>query len=251
MNETDLQITQRPRLVVLDIETVTLDKNVPKGALDALTGRVVCVGLLMDDGAQLSELAMADEDEAQILTKFWSAIHPSDTLVGFNLIEFDLPFIKKRSWLCNVRPTRSLDLRRYYSTHVDVMQLWTNWSFRKFVSLDTLSVALNCGQKSAHGEDVAEMWATGDLDRIKQYCVQDVWITYRMYCRLTYQEPRTSKMRPKANAAEILAERIGPVRPNKRQFRRDSDSLPIQTLAHDLRNLDGGSLALTARQRRR
>ena len=39
MRETNLQPTQYPRTVVLDIETVSLDPNLAKGALDALTGR--------------------------------------------------------------------------------------------------------------------------------------------------------------------------------------------------------------------
>lgn len=178
----DLEPKQYRRLVVLDIETVSLDPNLAKGALDALTGRVVCVGMLIDDGARLVELAIASEDEVQILTEFWNAIQPTDVLVGFNLIEFDLAFLKQRSWICNVRPSRSIDLRRFYSTHVDVMQLWTAWSFRKFVSLDALAAALGCGQKSAHGQDVGAMWAGRDLDSIRSYCLEDVRITYRVTC---------------------------------------------------------------------
>src|SRR5260370_28939999 len=106
MHETNLESTQYRRTVVLDIETLSLDTDFPKGALDALTGRVVCIGMLIADGVQLSELAIAHEDEAQILTRFWSAIHPTDLLVGFNLIEFDLAFVKRRCWICIVRPTR-------------------------------------------------------------------------------------------------------------------------------------------------
>jgi hypothetical protein len=76
MKESNLEPTHYRRTVVLDIETVSLDSNLSKGALDALAGRIVCIGMLIDDGAQITELAIAEEDEAQILTKFWATIHP-------------------------------------------------------------------------------------------------------------------------------------------------------------------------------
>jgi hypothetical protein len=53
MNETNLQPTLFRRIVVLDIETLSVNPNIAKGALDALTGRIVCIGLLIDDGSRL------------------------------------------------------------------------------------------------------------------------------------------------------------------------------------------------------
>jgi len=38
---------------------------------------------------------------------------------------------------------------------VDTMQMWTNWGFKKGVTLDNLGNALGCGAKSGHGTDVA------------------------------------------------------------------------------------------------
>lgn len=192
------QASRYRRAVTIDIETVSLDPNLAKGALDALTGRIVCVGILIDDGTQMTELAIANEDETKILTQFWSTIHATDCLIGFNLIEFDLAFVQRRSWILGIQPTRTLDLRRFYSEHVDLMQVWTAWSFKKFVSLDALGAALNCGQKSAHGEDVATMWATGDLDGIKAYCLEDVRITHRLYCKMMYLPSRIPLEQPKA-----------------------------------------------------
>jgi len=112
------QATQYRRTVVLDIETVSLDPNLAKGALDALTGRIVCVGMLIDDGAALSETAIASEDEAQILTEFWSTIRPADVIVGHNIHEFDVPFLRQRSWILGIRPTRTIDLRKFYTADV-------------------------------------------------------------------------------------------------------------------------------------
>jgi hypothetical protein len=73
------------------------------------------------------------------------------------------------------------------------MQLWTNWGFRKFVKLEVLGQALGCGCKAGHGNSVAQLWAARDLASIAAYCMADVWLTYRVFCRLMYQKPRMAK----------------------------------------------------------
>jgi|ERR1022692_2574377 DNA polymerase elongation subunit (family B) len=233
MNEANLQPTQYRRTVVLDIETVSLDPNLAKGALDALTGRIVCVGMLIDDGASLDEMAIACEDEAQILNEFWRTIHPTDVIVGHNVHEFDVPFIRQRSWILGVRPSRTIDVRKFYTLDIkDTMQIWTNWGFKKGVTLDALGAALSCGQKSGHGMDVPQWWATRDLEAIKEYCCQDVWITYQVYCRLTYQQSLMRKAEPEPDAQTIsVAERSVPVGRNRRRPRRESGLLPVKTPA--------------------
>ena len=180
------------RTVVLDIETVALDPSDEKGALDAMTGRVVCVGMLIDDGREAKEITFAGEDEARIITGFWNALKPGDAVVGHNVLDFDIRFLQQRSWILGIQPNRTLDTRRYYTADViDTLQLWTNWSGnKKGVTLDALGSALGCGRKTGEGTRVAEWWAARDIDSIEKYCREDVQLTYRVFCRLTYQEPR-------------------------------------------------------------
>jgi DNA polymerase III epsilon subunit-like protein len=229
MKEANLQTTQYRRIVVLDIETVSLDPNLAKGALDALTGRIVCIGMLIDDGARLAETAIAGEDEAEILAEFWGTIHPTDVIVGHNVHEFDVPFIRQRSWILGIRPSRVIDLRKYYTADVkDTLQLWTNWGFKKGVTLDALGAALHCGQKIGHGTDVAQWWAARDLDAIKMYCLGDVRVTYLVYCKLTYQHPQLRKPQREREAPTIsVAEQNGRVGPKRERGRRPN-SLPIR-----------------------
>jgi len=181
------------RIVVVDIETVTLNPIEPKGALDALTGKIVCVGLLFDDGVTLTEKTIFHQDERRILEEFWEVIKPTDVLVGHNILEFDIPFIRQRSWILNIKPSRTIDLRKYYTMElVDTMQLWTNWGYKKGVSLDNLGIALSCGAKTGHGADVATWWASRDVDAIARYCLEDVRLTYRIFCRLKYLPDRST-----------------------------------------------------------
>ena len=189
-NEENFAATKYRRIVVLDIETVTLDPLNAKGALDAMTGRIVCVGLLFDDGKTQVEETILEEDEPELLTKLWNSLKPTDAIVGHNALEFDVPFIKQRSWIQNIRPTRPIDLRKFYTVDViDTMQLWTNWAFKKGVGLDDLAQALGVGQKTGHGTDVAHWWTARDFESIKTYCIEDVRLTHRVYQRLTYQSP--------------------------------------------------------------
>jgi len=231
MIEQNLQAAPYRRIVALDIETISIDPNVPKGALDALTGRIVCICLLIDDGSTLKEVAIASEDEAKILADFWSTVRPTDLFVGHNILDFDLCYIRQRSWIQGVRPSRTVDLRRFYTLDVkDCMQLWCNWGFKKGVSLDALGAALGCGQKTGHGENVQEWWAIRDLDTIKAYCAQDVILAYQIFCKLTYQEPRIPKPQQESEPSTFLAENV-PAGSNRRRRRKASAVLPMKTSA--------------------
>jgi DNA polymerase elongation subunit (family B) len=177
------------RLVAVDIETISLNPVDPKGALDALSGRIVCIGTLVDDGQQVTERACADQDERKILQDFWEIVRPTDLLIGHNILEFDLPFIRQRCWILGIRPPREVNLRKYYTDEVfDTMQIWSNWG--KKVKLDDLGGALSCGQKTGHGTDVSQWWLAGDLQKIGDYCLEDVRLAYRVFCRLSYMPER-------------------------------------------------------------
>ena len=167
---------QRTRVVVVDIETATLDPANGKGALDAMTGRVICIGLLIDDAVNVAEIMFADEDERRLIDDFWRTIAPGDVIVGHNVQEFDLRFLRQRSWILGIVPSRTIDTRRYYTRNVvDTLQLWTEWSGnKKGVTLNALSAALGCGGKTGSGKNVGKMWAERDIDSIKTYCQQDV-----------------------------------------------------------------------------
>jgi predicted PolB exonuclease-like 3'-5' exonuclease len=179
--------TPSRRNVVIDIETVSLDASDPKGALSALTGRIACVCLLIDDGNQMQEVTLIGE-EAGLLHNFWQRVQPSDVFIGYNLLNFDLLFIRQRSWILGVRPSRKIDLKKFYTYDlIDLMQLWTNWGSHKYVGLDQIAEVLGCGTKSADGSRVAEWWQTGKIAQIAEYCMHDVRITYLVFLRLMFQ----------------------------------------------------------------
>ena len=192
------------RTMVLDVETVSLNAADEKGALNAMTGRVVCIGMLIDDGTSATEIVVADDDEHRLITEFWRTVAPTDVIVGHNVQEFDLRFLRQRSWILGIPPSRTIDARRYYTKDViDSLQVWTEWSGnKKGITLDALASTLGCGAKTSNGANVARWWAERDLESIRTYCLEDVRIAYRVYCRLTYQEPKPTS----ADALSVCAE---------------------------------------------
>ena len=184
-------LSQSRRIAVLDIETVSLDPTDPRGALDAMTGRVACIGLLIDDGHQVHQQPIADLDEKKLLERFWAALGETDLFVGHGLLEFDLPFLRQRSWILNVQPSRTVDMRKYYTTSVfDTLAMWTNWSNNKRgATLDNIAWVLGCGRKNGHGSEVAAMWANREYVKLMDYCMSDCWLAYKVYCRMNYRDP--------------------------------------------------------------
>jgi hypothetical protein len=202
------------RTVVLDIETVSLDAADERGALDAMTGRVVCVAMLIDDGEAVTELIFAGENEQLVLAEFWGAIKANDLVVGHNVLDFDLAFLRQRSWILGIQPSRTFDVRRYYTLDViDTLQLWTNWTGnKKGVTLGALGSVLGCGGKTGAGANVAEWWAKRDVESIKRYCQDDVRLTYRVFCRLTYQQPKETALEgDKVSVEESTANKVAEV----------------------------------------
>lgn len=163
-------------------------------ALDATFGRIFCIGLLaLENDLSVREgLVTYGENEGQILTLFWRKMEEfhSPYLITHNGLSFDLPFIWKRSVIMNIKPTMEFNLRRFSSQHVyDTMAVWANWDARSFIKLDTLACALGVGRKSGSSTEVYDLWKMGKYQDIADYCSQDVFLTYSVYCKMNFAKP--------------------------------------------------------------
>jgi len=188
------------RRAVLDIETVPLEieaeltpEDSKKRSLDAIAGRVACVGIiLVDEYIASSAMAMCCTNETQLLFDVWQYLKQQrvSRFVTHNGLGFDLPFLWKRSIINRVKPTVALDLKKYRSDFVyDTMNVWSNWEPRQFVTLDALSRVLGVGEKSGSGSEVLDLWRTRQFETIARYCLDDCWLTYACYCRMNFVEP--------------------------------------------------------------
>lgn len=171
-------------------------------ALNWTLGRIVCICLLVEhenyqreEKSFVARIGVEDSLEAslaketEMLRSFWQFVLPEDYFIGHNILGFDLPFLWNRSVICKVCPSRPLHLERESIRFTfDTMQVWAHWSppsNRQFVKLGTLTRIMGLGAKTGAGDQVYELWRTGRLDDIREYCLNDVRLEYDLYRRLT------------------------------------------------------------------
>jgi DNA polymerase elongation subunit (family B) len=170
------------------------ERDFEKAAFDGTYSRIVCIGLLIFSDAMEPKGAVSwyGPNEKEILRLFWAKlaeIRPS-LYVTHNGLAFDLPFIKKRSIINQVKPSLEISLAKFRTEPVyDTMAIWSNWESRNWIKLDVLARALDVETKSGSGKQVAEMWARGQGKAIAEYCLQDAYVTYACYCRMGFCQP--------------------------------------------------------------
>ena len=176
------------------------------GSLNATSGRIlsiaVHVGLI--PGTQLEgasqeqsehvfgiDAAGNEEHERRALTGFLNLLKnfdpETDEIVGHNILGFDLPYIFQRC-LVNEIPVRPfIDLSEFNVRGVyDTMHHWWLGS-KRFVSLDDIAWALGIESSKtaeAEGSKVFEMYAADKLAEIREYNLNDVRVTRKVYERM-------------------------------------------------------------------
>ena len=174
----------------------TEDEQYEKSSFDGTFSRIVCIGMIMLTDSMDAQGAVAwhGANEKGLLQQFWTRLgqlRPS-LYITHNGLGFDLPFIKKRSIVHQVKPSVEISLAKFRTEPVyDTMAVWSNWEQRGWVKLDVLARALNVETKSGSGRQVAEMWARGQGKDIADYCLQDTYVTYACYCRMNFREPHS------------------------------------------------------------
>ncbi len=174
-------------------------------ALRAEYGRLLAIGTIVEkdgEGKNREGVFGYDKqkqifrmDEKKMLGGFWQFVEKEfradrDLIIGHNVMDFDLPFIYKRSHINNVNPTIKLSFARYRNQPIyDTMREWAMWNLRETpVSLVHLAKLLELNLDKTEGLDgsrVYDEYLAGNHARIAEYCLQDVRIVQAIYHRLT------------------------------------------------------------------
>lgn len=132
-----------------------------------------------------------EQEEKKALLAFldyMKAFDPdTDELVGHNLIGFDLPFIFQRCLVHCISARPLVDLAEFRVRGVfDTMHAW--WlGAKRFVSLDDIAWALGIESSktaTAEGSKVFELYQAGKLAEIREYNLNDVRVTRKIYERM-------------------------------------------------------------------
>ncbi|MDQ1637645.1 MAG: 3-5 exonuclease [Pyrinomonadaceae bacterium] len=175
------------------------------GSLSAASGRIVSIAVHagpiagIDLGVELphSEHVFGidedgvEQDEKQSLLAFLKFIKDfdceTDELVGHNLIGFDLPFIFQRCLVHCISAKPLVNLSEFRVQGVfDTMHHW--WlGAKRFVSLDDIAWALGIESSktaTAEGSKVFDLYQEGKLAEIREYNLNDVRVTRKVYERM-------------------------------------------------------------------
>ena len=167
---------------------------IERAALDPLTGRVVAIGVMTFDargpkgpsfntGGQFS--IIGHDDEAQLLREFWEVTRGemgrTNPMIGFNIFNFDLPFLFRRSWKHGVPIPFGLRRGRYWSDQVvDLRECWQLGDRRQAKgSLDSIARHLGVGAKNGDGKAFAELWQS-DRKKAEAYLRNDIELTAKV-----------------------------------------------------------------------
>ena len=136
-------------------------KIVSKAALNALTGRVVAIGIKTADGEKI-----LSGNEAEILRGFWEIFMMTPcAFVGWNINGFDVPFMVRRSWANGVIVPNIYNGRYLDKRFIDLMEVFGCGEYGYKAKLDDVANFLGVQGKydgDCTGEEFAEKFLSGD-----------------------------------------------------------------------------------------
>lgn len=168
--------------VILDIETT---------GLNPFEDRIVAIGVDFLEG---DPEVFTSKHEHDILWNFFHALAEfvsqtrdagkEPVLIGYNIQNFDIPFITARA----VKYGYGRDayhLRRLY--RADLMRIVTYYMNTRNRNLSLRDVAEFLGIKakdSVCGSDVPQLWEKGDVAAIESHCLSDLNLTLQLLLKL-------------------------------------------------------------------
>jgi hypothetical protein len=172
-----------------------------RAALDARTGEVLAIGLSKSVEGE-SETIILDRNqftECELLSQFWDMVseYRSKRWIGFNIFNFDLPFLMRRSLFHGVTPGLQLSNSRYFDPRfIDIMNLWQCGNREQTINLNSLAKFVGLPGKSGSGADFAE-WFKTEPERAKAYLTQDLELTKQIADRMiTWIDAGTKERQP-------------------------------------------------------
>lgn len=167
--------------------------KVDKSAIDKNALQICSIGWAIDDeGAQA--LILPDGNESELIHAFESALPDAKELagaiwVGHNLAAFDLPALWRRAikYDCS-KLRRWLPHRKFDESVHDLMTIWAGTDYRDMTGLKTIASFLGIERSAdVDGGDVKTLWANGEYDKVRDYCIDDVELTRKVYMEIANQ----------------------------------------------------------------
>lgn len=149
------------RAITFDIETANTLPSFSRGDLDKL--ELALVGV---HDSKTGEFTSYVKEE---LPKLWPLLEEADVLIGYNSNSFDIPLLN-RYYPGDLTSIRSIDLM------VEVANV-----LGRRLRLQALAEATLGKGKKGSGLQSVEWWQKGLVEKVREYCIEDVRITRELY----------------------------------------------------------------------
>ncbi len=149
------------RKIVFDIETSNVFSDV--GKYDPTLLDISLVGIYDSETDTYSSYLKEE------LGQLWPIIERADMLIGFNSEHFDTPLLNKY-YSGDLTKIKSLDILK------EIKQ-----TYGRRMKLSQLAEGTLGTSKLGGGMEATVWWKNGEIEKVREYCIQDVKITKDLY----------------------------------------------------------------------
>ncbi|MBP7741646.1 MAG: ribonuclease H-like domain-containing protein [Candidatus Pacebacteria bacterium] len=149
------------REITFDIETANAFPTLSRNDLSRMELAVVAI-----HDSETDEYSSYSKEE---LGKLWPIIETADVLIGYNSNSFDIPLLNMY-YPGDLTKIRSLDL---------LVEVQTALGRR--LRLQSLAEGTLKAKKSGDGLQSVKWWQEGLYDKVREYCIDDVRLTRKLY----------------------------------------------------------------------
>jgi hypothetical protein len=123
--------------------------------------------------------------EAKLLGELWYNLDQAEKLIGYNILEFDLPFIMRRSMVNGVKPPFIPNLAKFRSDlrTMDLFMILNNWKLGKGLKTIRNIYGLTNAYPEIDGITGAEV-NNQPLELRLKYAINDVVLTKQLYYKM-------------------------------------------------------------------
>jgi DNA polymerase elongation subunit (family B) len=160
-------------------------------------GKIIVIGVgkftELNGGRGLKTKVFYGHDEKKILLEFKAMLDKMDAgtrLCAHNGKEFDFPYLSRRMLVHGIPlpgPLNLMGKKSWDIPHVDTMEMWKFGDHKHYTSLDLLTAIFEIPTSKTvmDGSRVNEVYYhEKNLEKITQYCVEDVIAVAQLYLRM-------------------------------------------------------------------
>ena len=164
------------------------DHALDRCSLDPDLCRIVAIGSMVAGGGIQSTVATTELEERDMLQAFWRQITSDAILVGYNILQFDIPVLMRRSLYLGLKSVPQFTLNKFNpSRHItDLMLLLSMNGLIKYRSLMWYAKRFQCAvpDQAIDGAMISHLVDAGAWDQVSQHVEDDVSLTAQLAIKL-------------------------------------------------------------------